>query len=165
MTTETALSPLEAVTVAQALTDAASLERFVNELPAEKVPVFLAKLIDGATNIRALTKGLEQRLAADGKTGAHFIVDGLEYAFFGALQKGYKDFPGLVHFLIEDCGLSPLAIAGAVSDARVTDLREAAAQIADEEKRKAALDEIEAHRVPKGERGAPKFQLVNEHMR
>ena len=161
-TTNAALTVPEAASVAQALTDTETLTRFVRQLPAEQVPVYLARLLDAATNIRTLVTGLEQRLMNDEQVGKHFEVDGVEYGVFGAQRKGYENFPGLVRFLIEDCGMPVLDIAAAVSDARVTDLRQAANEIRDLDKRQAALDEIEAHRVDKGARGVPKFQLINE---
>lgn len=163
-TSEALITTELAMTVASALT-ADTLDQFVMNLPAESVPLYLARLVDAATNIRALTKGLEARLVGDGQTGKRFTVEGVEYGFFGAQRKGYADFPGLVRFLIEDCGISQVAIAGAVSDARVTDLREAANQITDMAKREAALAEIDDHRVPKGARGDPSFKVISEYMK
>ena len=161
MTVETGITVREVAELAQALTDKDALEQFVNEIDAEQVPLYLARLTDAATNIRALVTGLEQRLVADERVGDHFTVDGVEYGFFGAVRKGYEDFPGLVRFLI-GCGISPVTLAEAVSDARVTSLRSAASSLTDEEKRGAALAEIESHRVPVGARGAPRFQLIDK---
>ncbi len=158
-----AITAAEASSVAQALTSPADLERFVAELPAERVPAMLAGLLDAATNIRALTKGFEQRLAADGLTGQHFTVGSQEYAFFGAQQKGWKDLPGLYANLI-GLGLSLADLAGATSEARVTDLRKAAAMLKDPQRQQEALDLIEQARVPKGERGSPTFKIVTEHL-
>ena len=153
-------TPTEVATIACAV-EGATLEEFVASLPSELVAPYLARLLDARTNLNALTKGLESRLVADGQTGQHWTIGGTEYAFYGSVQKGYKDMPGLFEQLIA-CGISPVTLAGAVSDARVTDLRESANRIIDEEKRVTALAAIEEHRVAKGERGAPTFKVVDE---
>jgi len=157
-----AVSVREAAEVAQAVTGE-SLERFVAELPAEAVPTYLARLTDAATNIRALTKGLEQRLVADEQVGQHWMIDGVEYGFFGSVQKGYRDIPGLFAYLIS-LGISAVSLASSVSEARVTDLR-AIADTLPPEKRQEALNEIEDHRVAKGERGSPRFQAITEYVK
>ncbi len=163
MTTSTDLITAElASSVANAFESPESLEAFVAALPAESVALYLARLTDAAANVRALIKGLEQRLAADGQTGQRWTIGGLPYSFDGAQKRGYDDYPGLVRFLVQDCGMPVLDIAEATSDARVTQLREAASRLPDPEKREAALAEIAAHRVPVGARGAPRFQLIDE---
>lgn len=154
MTTE--ISVPEVTAVAIALTDEKSLERFVADLPAEQVPVFLARLLDAATNIRALTKGFERRLVADGQTGQHWEIEGREYGLFGAQAKGWKDIPNLFANLLA-LGVSTADLGEAVSEIRVTDLRAAVATL---KERDAALDLIESSRLPKGARGAPSFKIV-----
>ena len=62
---EELITPALASEVAQALTTPETLDEFVARLPAESVPLYLARLVDAATNIRALTKGLEGRLVED----------------------------------------------------------------------------------------------------
>lgn len=162
-TTDTLITAELAATVANALTDRDALEKFVAELPAESVAIYLVKLLDAQTNARALVKGLERRLAADQQVGNHWTFGETKYGFFGSQRKGYSDFPGLVRFLIESCGMSPLVIADATSDARVTELRAAASELRNAEKRAAALEEIESHRISIGARGEPHFQAINDY--
>jgi hypothetical protein len=160
MTVTEGITVSEVAMVAQAI-DGESLEQFVNDLPAAQVPIYLARLVDAATNIRALTHGLEARLVLDGRTGAHFEIDGVKYGFFGALQKGWRDIPNLIANLMR-IGMSPLTLSHAISEMRVTDLRAAASALSDAEKRSEALELIEGARIEKGERGAPRFQVINE---
>lgn len=143
--------------------DAQNLPMAVAALDAELVPVYLARILDAETNLRALKKALEQRLVLDGRTGADFEVDGARYGFFGAQQKGWKDIPNLVANL-RLYGVSLEDIAGSVSELRVTDLRVAAGLIKDDEKRKAALAAIEDARYDKGDRGAPRFQEKDRYV-
>lgn len=150
--------------LAQALSSEQALEQFVATLPPEQVPVYLARLLDAATNVRALTKGLEQRLAADGQTGQHFMVGNTEYGFFGAQAKGFRDIPGLFANLLR-VGLSIADLSAAASEVRVTDLRASAALLKDPEKQAEALALIEGDRVAKGERGAPTFKVITETMK
>ena len=161
MTTDIAVTPHDVSALANALAaNDLDVDGAVAAVPAELVAPYLAALESARINIAALTKGLTQRLVLDGQTGNTWNIEGQSWGLYGAQQKGYKDFPGLVRFLIEDCGMPVLAVAAATSDARVTDLRSSASEIADAEKRQAALDEIDAHRVNRGERGAPRFQLM-----
>ena len=162
MTDESGVSVSEVSAVAIAVGESpASLEQFVAELPADRVAPFLARLIDAATNIRALIKGLEQRLMADGLTGQHFTVNGVEYGFFGAQAKGWKDIPNL-YANLRLLGFSEADLSGAISETRVTDLRTAANALRDEEKRTEALALIEGARFDKGARGTPSFKPMDE---
>ncbi len=154
----------EVAAVALALTDEEALEAFVDALPSEKVAPFLAALVNAKTNITALTKGLEQRLMADGKTGAHFTVAGIEYGFYGAQAKGWKDIPSLFANLAQ-LGIAGPDLAGAVSEVRVTDLRKAATFLSKDDNREQALALIEEGRFDKGERGTPSFKIVQEPMK
>lgn len=140
-----------------------NLEAAVAGVDAELVPTYLVRLADAMTNIRALSKGFEQRLVAEGRTGDHFTVDGVEYGFYGALQKGFRDIPAMLANL-RALGISAADIAGATSDIRVTDLRTAANQLIDDEKREQAMEIIDGHRVVKGERGAPRFHAMDERV-
>lgn len=151
----------EAAELAMALTRVDQLEQFVDEIEGAKIPALLAGLLNASTNIAALRKGLEQRMAADGQTGNHWTIGSIDYGFFGALQKGFRDIPNLLTNL-QTLGFSLVGIAGAVSDIRVTDLRAQADMLRDPEKRTAALDLIESHRIEKGVRGAPSFKIVVE---
>ena len=155
------LNPQEAAIVATTLS-AEALEQWVAELPAAVVAPTLLSIEDAKRLLNAAQKGLEARLVLAGQAGQHFMIGGREYAFIGSQQKGYRDFPGLMRFLVQDCGLPPLAIADAVTEAKVTTLREAIAGIADDELREAALAEVEAHRVPVGARGAPHLVPVDK---
>ena len=148
------LNAQESAIVATTLT-AEALERWISELASADVPAILLSVNDAQDLLRAMQKGLEARMTADGRVGTRVTINDREYVFIGAQQKGYKDFPGLMRFLIQDCGLAPLAIADAVTEAKVTTLREAIATIQDPELRDAALAEVEAHRVPVGQRGQP----------
>lgn len=155
----------QASAVAQALTNEAAMNAFISELQADQVAPFLAGLVNAATNIRALTKGLEQRLEADGETGQHYVIGGLEYAFFGAKQSGFRR--ESIETLLVNLGSLGIALPGiamAVSDMRVTDLRALAAGLKDPEKREAALGLIEEARYESGERGAPSFKLMTDAM-
>ncbi len=125
----------------------------------------MSRLLDAAARIRALTKGLERRLSADGQTGQHFFVDGTEYLFLGAQRRGYQDVPGLFRFLIENCAVSPIVLAETVNDMRVTSLRDALRAIEDPEKREAALEELDAHRIAVGARGEPRFQAATTYVK
>jgi hypothetical protein len=154
------VTTVEVATLANEIT-ADNFEAVVASLPESLVPVYLARLTDAATNIRALTKGLEQRLVGDGQVGQHWTIDGTEYGFFGSLQKGWKDIPNLIANLIR-IGLSPVDLAASISELRVTDLRQIAGSLTDMEKRDAALELIEEARIPKGERGSPRFQAIDE---
>ncbi|MDQ6720113.1 MAG: hypothetical protein M3003_04875 [Candidatus Dormibacteraeota bacterium] len=156
---ETLITPALAAEVANAVSGD-SLERFVAEIPAESVPLYLARLTDAATNIRALTKGLEVRLVNDGQVGQHWTIGNTEYGFFGALKTGWKDIPNLIANLMR-LGISPADIAPSISELRVTDLRMLAEQITDAERREEAMELINGARVPKGERGAPRFTAID----
>lgn len=160
---ESRLTIPEAASVAVALTNEEAMLAFVSGIPAEEVPAYLARLIDASTNIRAMTKGLEQRLIMDGLTGKHFTVNGKAYGFFGALQKGWRDIPGMIGNLLA-AGLSAADIAAATSELRVTDLRRSAAALSTQEKQAEALELIEDGRVAKGERGAPSFKAMDEYI-
>ena len=154
---------LETAEVALALTApnaANTLEVFVEQLPAELVPVYLARLLDLATNIRTITNAFQTRLAADGQVGAHFEVDGRKYGFWGAQQKGFRSLPDLFANL-RRLGMSAADVDAAVSDARVTDLRTAADTLGG--KRDEALELIEQARYNRGERGTPRFQIITEY--
>lgn len=156
---ESLITPALAADVANAVTGD-SLEAFVGELPAESVPVYLARLVDASTNIRALTKGLEQRLVADGQVGQHWTIDGVEYGFYGSLAKGWQNIPSLIDNLML-MGITAGSIAVAISEIRVTDLRTIVDTLPYAD-RVEALAIIEEHRTAKGERGAPRFQAIND---
>ena len=137
-----------------------TLKVFVQQLPAELVPVYLARLLDVATNIRTMTKAFETRLAAEGQVGAHFEVDGRDYGFWGAQQKGFRSLSDLFANL-RRLGMSAADVDAAVSDARVTDLRVAADTLGSN--RDEALELIEQARYSRGERGTPRFQIITEY--
>ena len=141
--------------------DASALEEFVETMPIDMVPVALAYLLDMATNAATIRKGLETRLLLAGKTGEHFQVGATEYGFYGSQQKGWRDLPNLFANL-RMLGLSEADIAAATSEVRVTGLREAAGRLTNEEKRQEAIGLIEENRYAKGDRGAPRFQVVDD---
>jgi len=155
-----AISVREASDLAQGLT-ADNIEAAVNAIPDDLVPVYLARLLDAATNIATLRKGLETRLLLEGKTGAHFEVGGVEYGFYGSQQKGWRELRTML-VNVHSFGVSLEAIFDAISEIRVTDLRAAAALIGNAEHQAAAMEAIEEARYDKGERGAPRFQVLDE---
>ena len=152
------ITAADAGAVACAIADNAALERFVTELPAELVPIYLAAILDARTNLSALEKGLTQRMVIDGQAGQRWEINGRPYGLFGAQQHGFKDIPNLFANLAM-AGMSLRDIGAATSEVRVTDLRASAAML---KEREAALEIIEDHRVARGERGAPRFQEINE---
>lgn len=151
----------EVTSVALALVEEPTRARFAMDLPAEKVAPYLAKLLDAKTELTALEKELTRRLIVDGQVGQHWIIENREYGLFGALQKGWKDIPGLFSGLLR-LGLHTGDLGAAVSEIRVTDLKKAVAFLSDEAAREEALELIEDSRIPKGERGAPSFKVVVE---
>lgn len=163
-TTSTDLITAElAATVANAFESPESLEAFVDRIPLESAPIYIAKTLDSMTNARAFIKGLERRLNAEHQVGNHWIIDGQRYGFYGALQRDWKKggIPNLIDNLLR-LGISPRSLADAISDLRVTDLRQMVTVLTDPEDRAAALELIEGARVEKGERGEPRFQAIDE---
>ena len=157
--TESLITPALVSEVAQAVT-AETLDAFVTALPAESVPIYLAALIDAATNLRTMTKALEGRLVEDNQVGKHWTINGTRYGFWGSLKHGWRDIPNLIDNLMR-LGMTPLTISQAVSELRITDLRAAASSL-NGEQRSEALELIEGQRYDKGDRGSPRFQIVDE---
>lgn len=157
------LTPAIVSSVALSLTPE-TLETFVESLPAELVPQYLAALIDCATNLAALRKGLETRLILDGQTGQKWAINGTDYGFWGAKQSGFRReaIPSLLVNL-GSLGITLSGIAECVSDLLVTNLRPLAEGLRDPEKRSLALQLIADARHESSDRGTPRFQPVTEY--
>lgn len=153
------VTPTGVSVVATTLT-AEALEQWMTELPAAQVVPTMVALLDAKQLLSVVEKGLTARMIVDGQVGQTFTVNGRKYGLWGSLKHGWRDIPGLFENLLR-LGMTPLTISQAVSELRITDLRAAASSL-NGEQRSEALELIEGQRIPKGERGSPRFQIVDE---
>jgi hypothetical protein len=153
------LSVEQVATVALGV-DKQAIEQFIADLPLEQVAEFVIRVEEARARCSFAAKAGEQRLAADGYVG-HVFTDPdthTQYRFDQDFRKKFTDFPGLAAALIDE-GVSPRQIWEAVSDARVTALRDATKSL-DGERAANALEAIEQFRatVP----SAPTFRELDE---
>lgn len=144
----------EVATLIRDAADFTTVEAAVAALPAEQVFVYLRRCQQVSELVAPWVKALELRAVLDGRSGEHVTVDGEEFAFIGSQRKGYRDIGDLLEALKPFVGAR--VIVDAVSDFRVTDIREHT-RPEDMEKVEGILDE---YRIPKGERGAPHLVSV-----
>lgn len=154
---EKSVTPSGVATLATSLTGP-MVDQAIALLPIDLVPEYLVRVEEAKSLLSVFQKGLEARLIEAGKTGADFEIGGQTYGFFGAQRTDWTALDRLIPFLVSS-GVRLEAVAAAVSNARVTDLRAAVSEIKDEEKRKELLEEIENARAKKGDRGAPHLVL------
>ena len=139
--------------------DQLALFEVIARWPADRVPLALWEVQKQKRRLSIIEKSLEARAAADGLK-EWTAPDGARFGFWGSLRKGFKDLPNVLSN-IHSYGVSLESIFGAITDIRVTDLREAAELISNPNNRSAALSVIEDGRIPKGERGDPHLVSVD----
>jgi hypothetical protein len=140
------LSVEQVATVALGV-DKAAIEQFVADLSLEQVAEFVVRIEEARARCSFAAKLGEARLAADGYVG-HVFTDPethTKYRFDQDYRKKFTDIPGMADALMKE-GVSLDAIWRAVSDMRVTDLRNATRSL-DAERSANALDVIEEFRA------------------
>ena len=141
--------------VASELATGEVVEDAVARLQPEECFVYLRRLEQITELAGKWKRAIESRMSLDGRVGEHWTdADGHEFAFLRSSRGDFANPPELFADLVE-LGCSPVVIAGAISKMRVTDLREMAAQIKDDERLELVLGVIEDHRTKV--QGAPRL--------
>lgn len=141
--------------VASAVATGEVAEDAVAALAPEMLFPFLVRLDQIGALVGKYKRAIESRMSLDGRVGEKWTDDdGREFGFLRSSRGDFADPQALFADLMA-AGMSVPTIAGAVSKVRVTDLRAAAWEIEDEERRAQVLDLIEDHRTKV--QGAPRL--------
>lgn len=153
-TSTKALAPL----ITEAIPEEA-LDAFVAQIDIERIPPTTIRLREIATAAGRLADRLEARWAQE-TGGLGWKDPGSEriFTFRGTTSRKWKDLGALLHEL-QELGLSLRTIGEAISEMRVTDLREAA-KLFTPAREKRILELLEEHRGP--HHGVPHFKELED---
>jgi hypothetical protein len=136
-----------------------ALDAFVAQIDVERIPPTTIRLREIARAAGALADRLEARWGQE-TGGLGWREPGTERAwtFRGTSGRKWKDIPALLAELMKE-GLSLHTIGAAISEMRVTDLKEAA-RIFGTDKEKRIVELLEDHRGP--HHGIPHFKELED---
>lgn len=142
--TDTGVTPYEVASLATRIPKE-QIDDAVQAIPYDKVVLYLYQVDAARTLVNALGKAVTARMVVEGRLGETWTApDGEPYRFECERRSKWTDVAGMF-FVLGAKGVSLSDLGSAVSDIRVTDLREAAERLPDDE-RADALAIIEDHR-------------------
>jgi hypothetical protein len=136
-----------------------ALDAFVAQIDLDRIPPTTVRLREIASAASALADRLEARWAQE-TGGLGWRNPGTErvWTFRGSSTRKWKDIPALLAELVKE-GISLHTIGAAISERRVTDLKEAA-RLFQPEKEKRLVELLEEHRGP--HHGVPHFKELED---
>lgn len=139
--------------------EAEQLDAFVAQIDVDRIPPTTIRLREIASAANALADRLEARWAQE-TGGLGWRDPGSEriWTFRGSSTRKWKDIPALLAELVKE-GISLRTIGEAISEMRVTDLKEAA-RLFQPEKEKRLVELLEEHRGP--HHGVPHFKELED---
>jgi hypothetical protein len=135
------------------------LDALVMELDVDRIPPFVVRLRELAHRANAIAERLELRWAHE-TGGLGWADPGSErvWTFRGSTTRRWRDLGALLAGLVQE-GLSLRTIGEAITEMRVTDLREAA-RLFQPAKEKRIVELLEQHRGP--HHGVPHFRELED---